>query len=202
MSENSKPSSPVRMGRATIAALIVAALVLAFVIGSGDEAEPPADAPRAAEAPAAAPPVDEGEPSPEDELAALISGNIRDAEPGTQKAYDTPFKTEVIEVPLASLEEVELKAHMEPGDTYVYSWTAPHPVYVDMHGEPYTYPDEPAIRYEERDGVASGHGRITATVPGMHGWFWLNTGEEDAVIEVRISGYYEKVEEVYRSGPE
>ena len=203
---NGAPSSA-RIWKATAAAIVIAALFLFIVLRPAQQTSAPAPPAQQADAPAAADGTSAAEQpasealSAEDELAALMQGNIRAAEPGVQKSYDSSFKSEVFQIAMAPLEEVEFKAHMQPGDALVYSWTSPQPVYVDMHGEPYTYPEEPAVRYEELDGVTSGHGRVTATFPGMNGWFWLNTSEEPIVIELRASGFYEKFEEVYRKAP-
>ncbi len=201
-----------RTGGATLAALAVAAVILVAVIWPREDADAPQDNPAvpAAGAESAANAAGEGasgsgdassSDAPEDELEALMAGNIRPADAGTQVSYDAPFREETVQVAMEPFEEVELKAHMKPGDSIVYAWTSPQAVYVDVHGEPYTYPEEPAVRYEERDEVRAGNGRITSTFTGMNGWFWLNTSEEPIVIELRVSGFFERVEEVYRSGP-
>ena len=134
-----------------------------------------------------------------DDLASIMNGGVIDAEPGTHKAYENSFKTEVISVSLASLEEVEYKAHMKEGDVILYSWKSTQTMYVDVHGEPHTYPEDDAVRYLEVDDVTSGQGWIKASFDGMHGWFWMNTGDLDDTIELTINGFYEKAEEVYRS---
>lgn len=186
-----------RVWKATLAAAVLAAVILAFLLWPSERILNPNVEQTA--------PVTDGEPvgelSAEDELAALIEGNVRDAAPGVHVSRDRPFKSEVVEVPLASLEEVEIKAHMQPGDTLLYSWSSPQPLYVDMHGEPYTYPDDPVARYEEVDGVSAAHGRVTVPFAGMHGWFWLNTSEEPVVVRLEVSGFYDRLEEVYRSSP-
>jgi hypothetical protein len=138
-------------------------------------------------------------PEVTDELAAIIAGDIRDAAPGVQKGYDEPYREEEVAIELASLEEVEYKARMQEGDTLLYSWAVEQPLYVDMHGEPFNYPEGEAVRYEEKDGVTFGHGRVTATFPGHHGWYWLNTNEAPVTVRLKVSGYYERLEEVYRN---
>ncbi len=199
-------NSTSRMGTATLLAILVAFGLLLVVIWPAEDKERGAEAEQTTVADPAAdneyqqPPTDDG--AIDDELAAIMSGNIRLAETGTQVSSDTPFKTEEFRIQLASLEEVEYKAHMKPGETLVYSWQSSQPMYVDMHGEPYTYPDEPAVRYLERDGVQSGHGKVTATFPGMNGWFWMNTGEQAAEIVLNVSGFYDRFEEVHRSAPQ
>ena len=196
---------PARVLKATLSALAVAVLVLVLVVwpvwfGIGPTVREPAAQPAgtgAAQSQSDAP--ESG--AAEDELAAIMAGNIRPAAAGTQQSYPEPFRSDVVDIPLEPGQQVEFKAHMQPGDTIVYSWRAPQPVYVDVHGEPYTYPDEPAVRYEEADGVESGNGRVTAAFAGMHGWFWLNTSEESLVIQLKVSGFYGKLEEVFRSEP-
>jgi hypothetical protein len=131
-------------------------------------------------------------------LAEIMAGNTVAAEPGAQKAYATVYASEETVISLKSLEEVEFKALMGQEDTLLYSWESDEPVYVDTHGEPLDYPDSPAVRYEERDGVSSGHGRITAPFAGLHGWYWLNTNETPITITLRTSGYYQHLDEVYR----
>ena len=186
-----------RIWKSTAAALLVAAILLALVIW------PDRRGPETAPAGPVQTPGTEAQPGSAggDELDAIISGNIRNADPGAHQGYATPFRSEVFRIELASLEEVEFKAHMRPGDTFVYSWNSAEPLYVDAHGEPYTYPQEPAQRYEEQDEISAAHGRLTATFPGMHGWFWLNTSEAPVVIELTVAGFYERFEEVYRSSP-
>ena len=205
MSGAGMQAEPARVLKATLSALAVAVVILVLVVwpvwfGIGPTVREPAAQPQVAneaQSEAAAP----ESSAAEDELAAIMAGNIRPAAAGTQKSDPEPFRTDVVDIPLEPGQEVEFKAHMQTGDTIVYSWQAPQPVYVDLHGEPYTYPDEPAVRYEEADGVPSGNGRVTAAFPGMHGWFWLNTSEEALVIQLKVSGFYSKLEEVYRSEP-
>jgi len=196
-STSSNSESAAKIWKASFFALLVAFILLFAIIlprfygvGPGTDTkttEPNSEGEVAAES------------EPMDDLASIMSGGVIDAEPGTHKAYENPIKTEVISISLASLEEVEYKAHMKEGDVILYTWKSTQTMYVDVHGEPYTYPDEDAVRYEEVDDVTSGQGWIKASFDGMHGWFWMNTGESSDTIELTISGYYEKAEEVYRS---
>jgi hypothetical protein len=185
---------------ATLAALAVAVLVLVVVILPSEYGIDPTSIGRAVgltalrpNAPAA------GKDEPGDELQAIISGGVVHAPLGAQKPYNATFKTEQVTIALASLEEVEFKARMNEGDTLLYSWTVDLPLYVDLHGEPNNYPKAEAVRYEEADGVTSGHGRITAPFSGLHGWYWLNTNDTDVTVTLKVSGFYDSVDEVYRN---
>ena len=190
-----KTESPARLWWATVAALVVAIILLLTVVLPAEYGIDPTSIGRV---------IGLNDLNPEasevsDELAAIIAGDVRAAEPGSQKAYDEPFKDEEVAIELASLEEVEFKASMQEGDTLLYSWEVEQPLYVDMHGEPFNYPEGEAVRYEEKDGVSMGHGRVTATFSGHHGWYWLNTSEAPVTVRLKVSGYYERLEEVYRN---
>lgn len=191
--------------KATAAALVVAAILLVTIVLPAEYGIDPTSFGRLTgldrlDADAVSPATGNGETrAPADELAELMAGNTVAAEPGAHKAHSRGFVAEETQIRLESLEEVEVKSRMVPGDTMLYSWEATGFVYVDTHGEPYDYPDTPAVRYAEEDGITSGNGRITATVAGLHGWYWLNTNEEPITITLKTSGYYEDLDEVYRN---
>jgi hypothetical protein len=196
-------TSAERIWKASFFALVVAVIILLTVvlptfygIGPGQTVEPAVS--QAGDEQAAP---DAPESNTTDELANIMSGGVIEAEPGLHKPYTEPFKTEVVLIPLDEFAEVEYKAHMKEGDTILYSWKSAQLMYVDLHGEPFTYPEDEVVRYEELDGVTSGDGRVTASFPGLHGWFWLNTSETADVIELTVTGYYDKLEEVHRSSP-
>ena len=189
--------------KAVAAAVAVAAVLLVTVVLPAEYGIDPTSVGRllgldALQSPVA-PPVTTGEPGNEaGGLMEIIAGNTVAAEPGAHKPYATVFASEETMIRLESLEEVELKVRMAKDDTLLYSWESGEPVYVDTHGEPLDYPDSPAVRYEERDGVNSGHGRITAPFAGLHGWYWLNTSETAITITLKTSGHYQDLREVYR----
>ena len=190
--------------KATAAALAVAAILLVAVVLPAEYGIDPTSFGRMTGldrlgSSAAPPPADDGAEAPVDELAELMAGNTVAAEPGAHKAHSATFVVEETVILLESLEEVEVKSRMVPGDTMLYSWEATGSVYVDTHGEPHDYPDTPAVRYAEQDGITSDSGRITAPVAGLHGWYWLNTNEGPITITLKTSGYYENLDEIYRN---
>lgn len=192
-----KLTSANRIWKAVIAALIVALVVLVAIVWPVEYGIDLKSVVQATGQEATATP----EPSVSNELEDIMNDGVIAAPPGSHKSYTESFKTEVVKIPLSVSAEVEFKAHMKEGDTLLYSWKSAQLMYVDLHGEPYTYPEDDAVRYEEMDDVTAGHGRLTATFPGLHGWFWMNTSETDDVIELKVSGYYDKLEEVYRRSP-
>jgi hypothetical protein len=134
-----------------------------------------------------------------DPLAEIMAGNTVAAEAGAHSTYEVRWSSEEAVIELAPLEEVEVKATLAKGATLLYAWEAERAVYADTHGEPPDYPESPAVRYDERDGIQSAYGQITAPFAGLHGWYWLNTSEEPISIRLQVVGFYESLEEVYRS---
>lgn len=196
--------APSTIWKATAAALAVAAILLVTVVLPAEYGIDPTSFGRVTgldRLDVSAPPPAAGTESDgaTDELAELMAGNIVAADPGAHRAHTIVFLSEETIVQLESLEEVEIKARMREGDTMLYSWQTGAPLYVDTHGEPFDYPESPAVRYAEQDGVTSANGRITAPVDGLHGWYWLNTNEGPITITLRTSGYYEDLDEIYRN---
>lgn len=119
--------------------------------------------------------------------------------------YPTPFRSDVIEIRLASSEtdnlhsELEYKVRMKAGDSLVYSWTVtgvgnPEEFYSDFHGETPAQGSTPAkvIEYRQSTGLSS-NGALTAPIPGVHGWYLQNQAVGPAVVHLKLSGFYELV---------
>ena len=119
--------------------------------------------------------------------------------------YPTAFRSDVIDIPLASSEtdnlhsELEYKVRMKPGDTLVYSWAVtgianPEEFYSDFHGETPAQGQTPAkvVEYRQATGLSS-NGALTAPIPGVHGWYLQNQAVGAAVVHLKLSGFYELV---------
>lgn len=85
----------------------------------------------------------------------------------------------------------EVKAHMQAGDSFVFSWsTTGGPVKVDMHGEkPDAAEGEFTSYWEEREQTGA-QGSFTAPFTGTHGWYWRNKGDTPVTVTVKTSGFY------------
>lgn len=118
------------------------------------------------------------------------------------KTHDKAFKTETILVDLDEFEQVEYKAVMQRGDALVFEWAVDDGiVYTDFHADPGDapgYPEGYFIRYRESE-TATGAGSIVAPFDGNHGWYWLNIEEHPVRITLRVSGYFERIDELFRS---
>jgi hypothetical protein len=85
----------------------------------------------------------------------------------------------------------EVKAHMQAGDSFVFSWaTTGGPVKVDMHGEkPDAAEGEFTSYWEEREQTGA-QGNFTAPFAGTHGWYWRNKGDTPVTVTVKTTGFY------------
>ena len=118
-----------------------------------------------------------------------------------------PFKTQTIRIALEDLGELEHKLIMKKGETIVFSWevegeTPNKGVYFDFHGHPptanTTFPPGFAQSFIKGE-QSSGHGSLTAPFDGYFGWFFLNIEERPIVIDIEVSGFWDKDIELYRA---
>lgn len=132
----------------------------------------------------------EEEPAASSALEAVRAG-VNTAQQGTL-AEDT------FTVELRPFEGVEYKYRVEQGGSMVYSWTASGDVGFDFHGEPDGAPANFSESYGKGEARAA-RGVFIAPTPGVHGWFWENTGSGRVTITLTTSGFYSKSTE-YRDG--
>ncbi len=114
--------------------------------------------------------------------------------PAVGKAAGT-FRAEEQSIVLRPYEGIELKADMNAGHAFVFSWDTEdgRDLYVDMHGEPRGASDEEFVSYWKEQQQRAGQGTFTAQFDGTHGWYWQNMSDEDVTVNVRISGFYNKL---------
>lgn len=134
----------------------------------------------------------------QEETATGPDAPVNADRPGADTPADGMLATDTFTVELRPYEGVEYKYRMEKGASLVYSWTASTDVGYDFHGEP----DGAPARYSESYGKgtrATASGSFLAPTPGVHGWFWENTGSGRVTITLTTSGFYTKSTE-YRDG--
>ncbi|MBI3268398.1 MAG: hypothetical protein HYZ53_05200 [Planctomycetes bacterium] len=106
---------------------------------------------------------------------------------------DAPFRTDSISVLLLPGEGAEVKAAMETGDNFVFSWTTDGGlVDFEMHGEPSNNPKTSKTHWKDKQ-KDSGHGSFVAPFDGAHGWYWVNEGRKAVRVKVTTSGFYERL---------
>ena len=110
--------------------------------------------------------------------------------------YPTPFRSDVIDIPLKGVEELEYKVRMKEGETLAFSWAVADgaPVYADFHGEalPGMRAQVQSYRIDGKEiGISASNGSLIAPFDGIHGWYWVNLRDKPIVIRLRVSGYYQ-----------
>ena len=106
------------------------------------------------------------------------------------------LKSEAVMVELGLDESIEYKVEMNSGDAVVYEWKVLEgSVYYDFHGHPHHEETDFFNRYHEGEG-SQRSGTIMAAFTGQHGWFWLNLSQGPVVIELNVSGFYDKIVEI------
>ena len=118
--------------------------------------------------------------------------------PGAARHQPAAFRTDTIKVQLGPAKDprrrdkTEYAVKMKAGDTLVYSLTLPKgaDVYHEFHG----HDDAQLAYYKKETGVAH-HGSLAAPFEGNHGWYFENRGGKPVTAVLKLSGFYELVEE-------
>ena len=87
-------------------------------------------------------------------------------------------------------EAVEYKFRLEEGATMLYSWTANNWVRSEMHSEVDGAPEGTAEFFEVEESVVQRHGTYTAPFDGIHGWYWLNEGSGLVNLSLYAVGFF------------
>jgi hypothetical protein len=112
---------------------------------------------------------------------------------------DRAFKQETVEFKVAPREGMEYKYRLEKGEALLYSWKTTAPVNFEFHAEPDGAPRGYAQTYQKEDQKSEASGTLTAPFPGIHGWYWENTTDQEITVTLVSAGYYNLAHE-FRSG--
>jgi len=192
----------VALACATAIAPIVAGLLLSAsgfdplgleVTGLAQTRQPQTQAPKTP-APQAKAPQTQAAQTPPPPLNPV--GGQRDGPPVTPKPggpltpSKTTYKIDAIEFFLTPDQFVEYKFRLNTGQRMVFNWKATGPVTVDFHTVPDGKPISASETYQRADAVTSGSGDYRAPYPGLHGWYWHNTGKTDVKLILNASGFW------------
>src|SRR4029077_225423 len=105
-------------------------------------------------------------------------------------AQEKPFQQETVGFKLAPREGMEYKYRLDKGEALLYSWSATGPVDYELHAEPDGAPAGYAQSYEKKPSRSQASGTLTAPFPGIHGWYWENTGDREITVTLKSAGFY------------
>lgn len=120
------------------------------------------------------------------------------------REYPTPFRSDEVEIALKPGgdpergDELEYKAHLKKGASYVYSWevvgpVGPEDVYIEFHGHTLATPDKMTVAYYKKDFSRGDNGVLTAPFDGIHGWYFQNQSVKPVKIRLRLAGFYDVI---------
>lgn len=196
----SEAPSTRRLLKATVAAIVVAGVVLVTTVlpaeygidptGIGGRLGLNALASTAAAAelpatPAAAKPA-------EAELDA-VGQPLKAVEASAVSKREGAYRRDTLSVTLPPGKGAEIKAAMKAGAGLVFHWTASGDVAVDMHGERTGAAKDEYTSYWIEKTQRQASGTFTAPFDGSHGWYWLNRGSEPVTVQVEVTGFQEKL---------
>jgi hypothetical protein len=112
---------------------------------------------------------------------------------------EKPFQQESVDFKLAPREGMEYKYRLDKGEALLYSWSTTAPVNYELHAEPDGAPAGYAQSYEKKNASHGASGTLTAPFPGIHGWYWENTTDQEVTVRLKTAGYYNLAHE-FRNG--
>ena len=176
VNETRDPPSLKQLARATVAALVVGAVVLTVVVIPAEYGVDPTGIGEALGLVILSDP------------AAATAADVR--MDGLVAEPDVP-RSDRITFDLDPGAFVEYKYRQEPGQSMLYAWQASGPVRSEMHSEADGAPTGTAEFFEIIESTEAAQGSYTAPFPGIHGWYWLNLSD-DAPITVTLAttGFY------------
>ena len=115
---------------------------------------------------------------------------------GVFREYTTDYRTDVIDIPLGSLEELEYKLGLNEGDSIVYQWDAvdlkdPALLYAEFHGHTEPVNNVGDLMFYRKASGATERGTLVAPFTGIHGWYLRNDTEAPIVVRLKVAGFYE-----------
>lgn len=177
------PPSGRSLAKATIAAVVVAGIVLVTVILPAEYGIDPLGTGQAlglddlfaAKAEVAA---ESGAPS-----------TITASEGGPLSPRFADFRIDSRQLVVPPNVGIEFKYDLDKGATMIYEWKADNFVDFDMHTEKANTRPVESDSYEKGEAVQK-RGGYTAPYDGIHGWYWNNTTDKPVTITIRAAGFF------------
>ena len=199
--QNTQPASSKRLLVGSVAAVVVALILLVTVVLPAQYGIDPTGMGRVMGLTALSTPG-----TVAFEITDVIGGNevirtVEIADAGTPTPLPNPAvfqqgvvpaQTETLNVPIGPFEETEVKVVMNEGKMILFSWQVDRgDIYSDYHGHDPELGSEFWVRYREQMEGSNGEGSLVAPFGGEHGWYWVNYNEYPVVVTLTVSGYFE-----------
>lgn len=98
-------------------------------------------------------------------------------------------------------EFVEFKYRLEAGQSMVYAWEASYWVRSEMHAEPDGAEPGTAEFFEVEEQALYRNGSYVAPFPGIHGWYWLNETDRPVTVTLNTAGFFILAGEFWENEP-
>lgn len=182
----------IRTNSFTLVGIAAAAIVLASCTRENAQSSNDTNAEKAAaepETPALPAPVD-----------GWIEHPLKD---GVIKLQAAQWRTDTVEIPVpANGGELEYKLAMKQGDGIVYSTdygkldNAGDMMVSEFHGHTEQRADGVGdLMFYSKTGGQAQNGQFVAPWDGVHGWYLKNNSDKDAIVILKLAGFYEMVQE-------
>jgi hypothetical protein len=171
--------------KASVAALVVATVLLVTVVFPAEYGIDPLGTGNALglSALSGTTTTEEPVPPPEGEKIAPV-------QEGPFALYPASFKVDSRDLVLGPYEYVEYKYHLEQGATMLFSWRASGDVMHDFHGDPEGQSSSTAAVSFDKSSRRQADGSFEAPFTGIHGWYWENPGGETITVRITTAGFY------------
>ena len=131
--------------------------------------------------------------------------DVGKADAARAREYATPFRTDVVEIPLGGFldgverSELEYKVKMAKDATLIYAWEVvgaadARDFHFDQHGHTTPAPGQPmqVATYRQAFGLRQ-QGALSAPFDGIQGWQFSNSAEVPVVVRLKLAGFYELI---------
>lgn len=195
------PTLP-QLFKATGIALAVAAAILITTVLPAEHGIDPTGIGKALGLTTLSAPAGEAASAPIPDVSAVMQpSSMAAAAPVTSAVATTvtksevPFRSDEMRLTLQPGEGTEIKASMRKDEQFVFLWTTDGgKVNFDMHGERPNAGAEFTSYWKDKQQT-SAQGTFTAPFDGTHGWFWRNRGDKPVSVTVKVSGFYETLQQ-------
>lgn len=178
------------LGRASAAALLVAAVVLVTAVLPAEYGIDPFGTGKALGFSALSRPV-VSEPIPPPTGAALAP--VQD---GNIAFYPGEYKVDSRTFVLGPYEYLEFKYHLAKDATMLFSWNATGNVLQDFHGDRDGAGSDESESFDKQPRRKA-DGSFAAPFSGIHGWYWENPGGDAVTVKLTTAGFYTSAHEFH-----